>query len=58
MYVLTDVIVAQTGWTALHIAAREGHVKIVNLMLQCKRFTEVNAKDRRVSQTAFRYVME
>ncbi len=30
----------------MHIAAWYGHVDVVKMLLECERFTEVNAKDK------------
>jgi hypothetical protein len=44
------LIVSQIGLTVFHIAADKGHVDMVKIILQCERFTEVNAKDKEVSR--------
>lgn len=38
-------LILKLGQTALHAAAAAGNVDVVKLLLQDKRFTEINTKD-------------
>jgi len=40
------------GWTALHWASWQGHVGVCNVLLNCKRFREVETRDHLHSSTA------
>ena len=42
MYIHTHI--SQNGWTTLHLAAREGHEDVVELLLEAKADPELKTK--------------